>query len=80
MILHVIILTQIRKSNSEWFAPDQVEEFASLACKYLWGNNGVDAENTHFQTTKIRDSKIGKQFHTIPTYFNQKTKILEIRK
>ena len=76
----LIILTQIRKSNGEWFAPDQVEEFASLACKYLWGNNGVDGENTHFLTTKIRDSKIGKQFHTIPTYFDQKTKILEIRK
>jgi len=76
----LIILTQIRKSNNEWFAPDQVEEFASLACKYLWGNNGIDGENTYFLATKIRDSKIGKQNVTIPTYFNPTTKILEVRK
>ncbi len=76
----MIVLTQIRTENSKWFAPDQTKNYVSLSAKYLWGNNGQDGENTYFLTDKIRDSKSGKQYITIPTFFNQDTKILEIRK
>jgi len=75
----MVIFTQIRTTNNEFFAPDQVMSYGALVAKYLWGNNGIDGENTYFQTIKIRDSKIGKQFITIPTYFNQDTKIIEVR-
>lgn len=76
----MIIFTQIRTSDSKFFAPDQIANYGALVVKYLWGNDGIDGENTHFLTTKIRDSKSGNQYLTIPTFFNQGTKILEIRK
>lgn len=76
----LIILTQIRKSDNKFFAPDQVQFYGSLVAKYLFGSNGQDAENTYFLTEKIRDSKTGQQYITIPTYFNRDTKVLEVRK
>jgi len=76
----MIIITQIRTKNNEWFAPDQIKNYASLSAKYIWGNGGMDGENTYFLTDKIRDSKSSQQYITIPTFFNKDTKILEIRK
>lgn len=76
----VIIFTQTRPSDNKFFAPDQIGNYGALVVKYLWGNDGTDGCNTHFLTTKIRDSKSGNQYLTIPTIFNQDTKILEIRK
>jgi hypothetical protein len=76
----LFILTQLRKSNNEFMAMDQVEYYGACVAKYLFGNNGQDSENTLFQTQKLRDSKTGQQYITIPTYFDKDTKILEIRK
>ena len=76
----LIVLTQLRTSNNEFMAPDQVQYYGALVAKYMFGNNNQDAENTLFQTVKIRDSKTGQQFITIPTYFDRETKLLEIRK
>jgi len=76
----LVVLTQLRKSNNKFFAEDLVQSFGALVAKYLFGNNGQDAENTYFLTEKIRDSKTGQQFITIPTYFDRDTKILEVRK
>lgn len=76
----LIILTQIRKSDNKFFAPDQVQFYGACVAKYLFGNNGQDAENTLFQIEKLRDSKTGQQYITIPTYFNKDTKVLEVRK
>lgn len=75
----LIILTQIRTSDNKFFAPDQVANFGALVCKYLWGNNGIDNENTYFLTTKIRDSKINKQIITLPCFYEHSTKIIELR-
>lgn len=75
----LIILAQLRKSNNEFFALDQTEHFGALVVKYLWGNNGQDPNNTYFLSSKIRDSKTGKQIITIPTYFDEQTKVLELR-
>ena len=76
----LIILTQLRKSNNEFFARDQIEFYGSCVAKYCFGNNGQDSENTLFQIEKLRDSRTGQQYLTIPTHFDKDTKILEIRK
>jgi hypothetical protein len=76
----LIVMTQIRTTDNKFFAPDQVASFGSLVCKYLWGNNGVDCENTYFLTSKIRDSKTGRQIMTLPTHYENDTKIIEGRK
>lgn len=76
----LIVLTQLRTSNNEFMAPDQVQYYGACVAKYLFGNNEQDSENTYFQTVKLRDSKTGQQFITIPTYFDRHTKLLEIRK
>jgi hypothetical protein len=76
----LIILTQLRKSNNEFFAMDQVEFYGACVAKYLFGNNGTDAENTSFQIQKLRDSRTGQQYITIPIHFDKDTKLLEIRK
>ena len=76
----LIIFTQLRKSNSKFFAEDQNDLYASLVTKYLFGNGGTDSENTYFLTEKIRDSKTGQQHITIPTHYDKDTKILEVRK
>lgn len=75
----LIILTQLRKSNGEFFAMDQVEFYGACVAKYEFGNNGKDSENTIFQTIKLRDSRTGQQYITIPMYFDKDTKILERR-
>lgn len=75
----LLIMMQVR-SNGEFFAKDQVQFYGSLVATYNWGNNGRDAENTFFETCKIRDSKTNLQFQTIPTIFDFKTKLLELKK
>ncbi len=75
----LFILTQLRKSNGEFFAMDQVEFYGSCVAKYMFGNNGQDSENTLWQTQKLRDSRTGQQYITIPMHFDKNTKILEER-
>lgn len=76
----LFIMTQLRKSNKQFFAPDLVEFYGSCVAKYLFGNEGRDGVNTHFEITKLRDSKNGLQYQTIPTYFDKDSKVLELRK
>lgn len=75
----LFIMTQIRKSNYQFFAPDLVEFYGSCVAKYLFGNGGKDSVNTEFQITKLRDSKTGLQYLTIPTIYDNDTKTLELR-
>jgi biotin operon repressor len=70
----LIIMMQIRGDNN-WFAPDLVEQFPSLAVKFIWDDE--DGRTSRFETTKIRDSKLGKQIVTLETSYNPETKILE---
>lgn len=76
----LFVLTQLRKSNNKFFAEDLVQSFGAGVFKYLFGSNGQDSENTYFLSEKLRDSKSGQQYITIPTYFNKDTKVLEVRK
>lgn len=76
----LIVLAQVRKDGT-WFAPDQTDFYASLVATYNYRKNGdqLDNKNTFFQTSKIRDSRSGLQNITIPTYFDDVTKILDIK-
>jgi len=75
----LIVFTQIRTSNKEFFAPDQVKNYGALVARYLFGNGGKDSENTYFKTEKIRDSRNGQQYLEIPMYFDKDKKTLEKR-
>jgi len=71
----LIIFAQLKKTennNYRFYAEEMTEFYASLVAKYLHtpikladGSYGFDNINTMFQTQKIRDSKIGKQYITI---------------
>ena len=75
----LIVFVQIRKSDGEFFASDQVDFYSALTATYNFKRNGdkLDTENTYFQTSKIRDSKTGLQVLTIPMKFDRVTKRLE---
>jgi hypothetical protein len=82
----VVAMVQIRKDGT-FFAPDLLDFYAALVAIYNWSvkrndKNGeciYDSENTYFQTSKIRDSKIGLQYLKIPTHFNKETKKITLR-
>jgi len=77
-----IIFAQLKKESGGFYAENMVEFYASLVAKFLYPTvNGVtDNLKPYFHTTKIRDSKIGKQYVDISLTFNPDTKILEMRK
>jgi len=77
----LIIFVQLRTSNEEFFAQDMVQNYASLVAKYRYKmiDGKEDNKNTFFETCKIRDSKTGMQYITIPTVFDNETKILELQ-
>lgn len=84
----LIILAQLKTESGQFYAEDMTRHYASFLAKYFWspikdakGNvYDWDSNNTYFKTEKIRDSKNGKQYINIPTYFNPDTKTLELRK
>jgi hypothetical protein len=80
-----IIFCQLNREG-EFMAKNMIDWFASLSCKYCHsstkdkqGNTISDNNNTFFQTEKIRESKCGKQYITIPTYYDSETKLLTLR-
>lgn len=75
----LIVLMQLRTSNSEWYAQDLVFWYGALVAKYLFGDNGNDAQNTVFKTQKIRDSRTNHQYINIPIFFDPEKKTLEER-
>lgn len=82
----LIGLVQLRKDGT-FFAPDLFDFYASLVATYNWAKRInektkeeiFDNENTYLKTTKIRDSKSGLQYITIPTHFNKETKLITLR-
>lgn len=78
-----IVFAQLRRSNGEFFATDQIDQYAALCVSLRHpekpdGNGGIvmDNENPYWETRKIRDSKTGQQIITIPLTFDKKTKRL----
>lgn len=78
----LIIMSQLRKSNNDYFASDLFEQYGAFVCKYLLTEKDglVDNINTYFEVTKCRDTKIGKQHMIIPTKYDPDTKTIELRK
>jgi len=82
----LIALVQIRKDGT-FFAPDLFDFYASLVATYNWTQKYnsqtketvADSTNTYFQTSKMRDSKVGVQWIKIPTKFDKDTKIISLR-
>jgi len=81
----LIIFTQLRKDGT-FFAKDMVDFFASVNCTYnqtsysdKGGKITYDSENTYFFTSKIRESRTGRQIIKIPTVYDKTSKILELR-
>jgi len=80
---NAIVFAQLRKSNGEFFATDQIDQYAAL-CAYFrhpeqQGQNGnmiIDNMNPYWETRKIRDSKTGQQHITIPLSYDKATKKL----
>lgn len=73
----LICFVQIRDDkDGTFFAKDQISNYSALSCKFLYqnGNN----TNPYFQTTKIRDSKNGKQYQTIPLKYDFASKKLDL--
>lgn len=84
----LIIFAQLKKETNSFYAETMSSFYASLMAKYCWSpiKNAkgeiydYDSNNTYFKTEKIRDSKLNKQFITIPTYFDSDKKTIELRK
>lgn len=80
---NVIVFAQLRRTNGEFFATDQIDQYAAL-CAYFrhpdksdgQGNIIVDNENPYWETRKIRAAKTGQQIITIPLLYDRKTKRL----
>lgn len=69
------------KENGEYFAPNQVQNFPTWACKYLYGQNEkgefVDSVNTKFVITKIRDRTTEIKQNIIPMKYDFYSKELK---
>lgn len=82
----LIVFVQVRKDGS-FFAPDLFDFYASFVAKYRHSKkvNEVtkevtfDNENTYWKTEKMRDSKVGIQYVTIPMHFHRETKRITVR-
>ena len=78
----LIVFAQLKRKSLDFYAEDMIEFYSSLVAKFLYPKNGesYDNLNPYFQTTKIRDSKVNKQYIDIPLKFNLETKIVELKK
>jgi hypothetical protein len=77
----LIVMCQLN-TNETFYAENQLKFYGSLVAKYLFtkANGIVDTQNTYLKVEKVRESKTGQQYFTIPTKFNPDTKIVELRK
>lgn len=75
----LIVFEQLRKDNNKFFAQNLNSFYASLVASYHYGENGKDHINTYFQTHKIRDSKTGVSFITIPCTYNPENREIKLK-
>ena len=76
----LIAFAQVKKETGKFYGGDDMIEFyasfvAKLSYKIKDGNR--DWTQPILKTQKMRDSKIGRQFVSIPFIYNQQTKLLE---
>ena len=58
------------KSTGEFFAPNQIEMFPSLAAKFLYEENDPSGELGYFQITKVREGKNKFRFGKVETVYD----------
>ena len=83
----LIIFAQLKSETGGFYAQDMTKFYGSFVGKYLWtpikdsngGTRDWDNTNTYIQSTKMRDSKIGKQYIQIPMHYNDKNKEITLR-
>jgi hypothetical protein len=75
----LIVFVQTRRSDNKFFAQDQIDFYSAFSCIFNYKKDGdkIDTDNPYFETVKIRDSKTGRQYITIPLKYNKETKVLE---
>jgi len=74
---NLIVFAQL-KEDGEWFAPNLIKFYSSLACKVRHPNK-QDRLNGVFETEKIRESKSRQQYVTIPFTYDFETKRVELK-
>ena len=63
----LVVFVQL-KATGEFFAPNQIEMFPSLAAKFLYENE--EGTNGYFQITKVREGKGSDRFGRVETVYN----------
>jgi len=71
----LIVFVQL-KENGDWFAPNMIKQFPSLAAKYFYSDE--TGETGYFEVSTIRDPKGFNRFVRIPCRYDRYTKVLEI--
>ena len=74
---NLIVFAQL-KEDGEWFAPNLIKFYASLACKVRHPNK-ADRTNGVFETEKVRESKSKQQYITIPFTYDFESKRVELK-
>lgn len=83
----LIVFMQLRTPNKEhpdptFYAQNMVMHYGSFVCKFLHPKINGKKDNLHpyLEAIKVRRSKVGTQFFTIPLEYNYKTKeIIELK-
>lgn len=77
----LIVLAQLKRENKNFYSEDMTLFFGALVAKLLYEqNNGIiDNSRPYLETIKIRDSKVNKQYITIPLKYDYETKRLNLR-
>jgi len=74
---NLIVFAQL-KEDGDWFAPNLIKFYSSLACKVRHPNK-ADRLNGVFETEKIRESKSRQQYITLPFSYDFETKRVELK-
>jgi hypothetical protein len=78
----MIVFAQLKTENNSFYAENMVHFYGSVVAKLLYPQKDGVTDNLkpYLHTTKIRDSKINKQYIDIPLIYNHDTKIIDLKK
>lgn len=77
----LIVLSQLRKDNNEFFCVNQIDQFSSLSAKFLYPSVNGQYDNLHpyFEISKIRRPKDNRKFFKVPLEYIPESKELRER-
>ena len=73
----LVIFTQLKPENHEWFAPNLVEQYPAFAAKYIQDSD--DKSFGHWQLTKVKEPKGSSSPSDISCVFDHQTKIFKLK-